>query len=64
MVGPSCQPYNWQMGRCDSIAFGSSPRRGKLCFQTPVVLQRYLHLKKTSGDNREENSGVDPIKTV
>ena len=29
MVGPSCQRYNWQTGRCRSIAFGSSPRRGE-----------------------------------
>ena len=26
MLGPSCQRYNWQTGRCGSIAFGSSPR--------------------------------------
>ena len=26
MLGPSCQRYNWQMGRYGSIAFGSSPR--------------------------------------
>ena len=29
MLGPSCQRYNWQMGRCRSMAFGSSLRRGK-----------------------------------
>ena len=29
MLGPSCQRYNWHTGRCGSIAFGSSPRRGK-----------------------------------
>ena len=29
MLGPSCQRYNWKTGRCGSIAFGSSPRRGK-----------------------------------
>ena len=29
MLGPSCQRYNWQTGRCGSIAFGSSPRREK-----------------------------------
>ena len=29
MLGQSCQRYNWQTGRCGSIAFGSSPRRGK-----------------------------------
>ena len=29
MLGPSCQRYDWQTGRCGSIAFGSSPRRGK-----------------------------------
>ena len=25
MLGQSCQRYNWQTGRCGSIAFGSSP---------------------------------------
>ena len=30
MLGPSCQRYNWHTGRCGSIAFGSSPRRGKI----------------------------------
>ena len=29
VLEPSCQRYNWQNGRCGSIAFGSSPRRGK-----------------------------------
>ena len=29
MLGPSYQRYNWHTGRCGSIAFGSSPRRGK-----------------------------------
>ena len=24
MLGPSCQRYNWQTGRCGSMAFGSS----------------------------------------
>ena len=33
MLGPSCQRYNWQTGRCDSVAFGSSPRRGKTDFK-------------------------------
>ena len=35
MFGPSCQRYNWQMGRCGSIAFGSSPRRGKTLISYP-----------------------------
>ena len=25
ILGPSCQRYDFQMGRCGSIAFGSSP---------------------------------------
>ena len=29
MLGPICQRYNWQTGRCGSIAFDSSYRRGK-----------------------------------
>ena len=29
MLGPSFQRYYWHTGRCGSIAFGSSPRRGK-----------------------------------
>ena len=53
MMGPSCQRYNWQTGKCGSIAFGSSPRRGK-----------YPLVEKTSGDNLEEKSGVEPLKAV
>ena len=29
ILGPSCQRYNLQMGRCGSIAFGSLPRLDK-----------------------------------
>ena len=29
MLGPSCQRYNLQTGRCGSIAFGRSPRRAE-----------------------------------
>ena len=47
MLGSSCQQYNWRPGRCGSIAFGSSPRRGKLRFQTPAVLRKYPLVKKT-----------------
>ena len=64
MLGPSCQQYNWQMGRCGSIAFGSSPRGVKLRFQTPAVLRKYPLVEKTSGDNLEEKSGVEPLKAV
>ena len=35
MLGPSCQRYDWKMGRCGSIAFGSSPRRGKTLISNP-----------------------------
>ena len=35
MLGPSCQRYNWHTGRCGSIAFGSSPRRGKTQISNP-----------------------------
>ena len=38
MLGPSCQRYNWQTGRCGSIAFGSSPRRGKTLISNPRCL--------------------------
>ena len=38
MFGPSCQRYNWQTGRCGSIAFGSSPRRGKTLISNPRCL--------------------------
>ena len=38
MLGPSCQQYNWQTGRCGSIAFGSSPRRGKTLISNPRCL--------------------------
>ena len=36
MLGPSCQRYNWQTGRCGSIAFGSSPRRENSDFKPPL----------------------------
>ena len=38
MFGPSCQLYNWQTGRCGSMAFGSSPRRGKTLASNPRCL--------------------------
>ena len=38
MLGPSCQRHNWQTGRCGSIAFGSSPRRGKTLISNPRCL--------------------------
>ena len=64
MLGSSCQRYNWQMDRCGSIAFGSSPRRGKLRFQTHAVLRKNPLVEKTSGDSLEEKSGVEPQKAV
>ena len=51
MFGPSCQLYYWQTGMCGSIAFGSSPMRGKTDFKHP---QKYPHVEKTSGENLEE----------
>ena len=38
MLGPSYQRYNWQTGRCGSIAFGSSTRRGKTLISNPRCL--------------------------
>ena len=38
MLGPSCQRYNWQTGRCGSMTFGSSPRRGKTLISNPRCL--------------------------
>ena len=38
MLGPSCQRYNWQTGRCGSIVFGSSPRRGNTLISNPRCL--------------------------
>ena len=38
MLGTSCQRYNWHTGRCGSIAFGSSPRRGKTLISNPRCL--------------------------
>ena len=64
MLGPSCQRNNWQMGRCGSIAFGSSPRRGKTLISNPAVLRNNPLVEKTSVDNLEEKSGVEPLKAV
>ena len=38
MLGPSCQRYKWQTGSSGSIAFGSSPRRGKTLISNPRCL--------------------------
>ena len=43
MLGPSCQRYNWQTGRCGSIALDSSSRRGKTIISNPAVLRKYPH---------------------
>ena len=37
---------------------------GKLLFQTHAVLRKYPLVEKTSGDNLEEKSGVEPLKAV
>ena len=60
MLGPSCQLYNCQTGRCGLIAFGSSPRRGKTLISNPAVLRKYPLVEKSSGDNLEEKTGVSP----
>ena len=52
MLGPSCQRYDWHTGRCSSIAFGSSPRRGKTLISTPAVLWKRLQ-EITSRKNQE-----------
>ena len=64
MLGPCCQRYNWQSGRCGSIAFGSSPMRGKTLISKPDVLRKYPLVEKTSGDNLMEKSGLEPLKAV
>ena len=64
MLGPSCQRYDWQASRCGSIAFGSSPRRGKTLISNTAVLQKYQIVENTSGDNLEEKSGVDTLMVV
>ena len=38
MMGPGFQRYNWQTGRCGSIAFGSSHRRGRTLISSPRCL--------------------------
>ena len=64
MLGPSCQRYNWHTGRCGSIAFGSSPRRLKTLISNLRCLAEVSTRGKTSGDNLEEKSGVEPLKAV
>ena len=64
MLGPSCQRHNWHTGRCGSIAFGSSPRRGKTLISNPAVLRKYPLVEKISGDNLKEKSGVEPLRAV
>ena len=36
----------------------------KLWFQTPAVLWKHPLAEKTSGDNLEDKSGVEPLKAV
>ena len=64
MLGASFLRYDWQRGRCGSIAFGSSPRRGKTLISNPAGLQKYPLVEKTSGVNLEEKSGVQPLKAI
>ena len=57
MLGPSCQRYNWQTGRCGSMAFDSSPRRFKTDLKPPLSFGS-IHLWKrlqeiTSRKNQE-----------
>ena len=54
MLGPSSQRYNWQMGRCGSIAFGISPRRGK----TLISNSRYLAEVSTCGRLRKTRGKI------
>ena len=46
MLGPSCQRYNWQTGRCGSIAFGGPPRRGKAPISNPRCLAEVSTCRK------------------
>ena len=45
MLGPSCQQYNWQAGKCGSMAYGRSPSRGK----TLILMPRCLAEVSTCG---------------
>ena len=38
MLGSSCQRYDWKIGRCGSMAFGSSTSRGKTLISNPRCL--------------------------
>ena len=64
MLGPSFQRYFWLTGRCGSMAFGSSPSRGKTLISNTLVLRKYPLVEKTSRDILEEKSGVEPLKAV
>ena len=62
MLGQNCQRYNWHTGRCGSIAFGSSHRRGKTLISNPRCLAEVSSRGKDFRDNLEEKSGVEPLK--
>ena len=62
MLGPRCHRCNWQMGRCGSIVFGSSPWREKTLILNPRCLAEVSSCGK--GDNLEEESVVEPLKAV
>ena len=59
LLGPSCLRYNRKTGRCGSIAFGSSPRRGKTLISNPRSL-----VEKDSGDSLVEISGVVHLMAI
>ena len=64
MLGPSYQRYNWHAGRCGSIAFGSSPRRGKTLISNPHCLAEVSTCRKDSRDNLKENQEWNPYRRI
>ena len=63
-LGASCQRYNWIPAGVARWPLAAHLGEGKLLFQTPAVLRKYPLVEKTSGDNLEEKSGMEPLMAV
>ena len=64
IFGMSCQRYSWQTSRWDSIAFGSSPRRGKTLISNPSCLADVSPCEKRFRRQPQEKPELDPMKGV
>ena len=60
LLGPSCQRYNWQTAWWSTMAFGSSPIRGKTLILTFAVLRKYPLWKRLQEITSRKNQECSP----